>query len=312
VETNNHVTDIRYPDDALSAVIPDSADTDGGGPEPSRRGRVARRLMKNKAAAVSLFFLVLVHIVVIGGPLLWPLAPDTLYPADMFAGWNAAHPLGVDDLGRDELSRMLHGGRVTLAVGFFSMAVSVILGTMIGASGAFFGGVVDTVLMRLTDAMMSIPNFFFVLVAITVLGKSPTMVVLVIALSSWMQVARVVYGETLKWKSYEFIKASVAAGASPLRVLSRHILPQVFPSIIVSATLGVAWSILTESSISYLGLGIQAPIPSWGNMLQNAQQYVWTDPVLAILPGLSITLVVLAYNFLGDGLRDALDPKLTR
>ena len=121
-----------------------------------------------------------------------------------------------------------------------------------------------------------------------------------------------VYGETLKWKSYEFIEASVATGASPLRILIWHILPQSIPSVIVSATLGIAWSILTESAISYLGLGIQPPTPSWGNMLQNAQQYLWTAPILAVYPGLGVTLVVLAYNLLGDGLRDALDPRLTR
>lgn len=296
----------------LQNTVVSSVKIDPGEPEIRRRNKVILRLLKNKAAVASLCLLVIIHIVVIVGPLVWKVSPETIDTAAMFAGWNKTHPLGVDELGRDELSRMLHGGRVTLAVGFFSMAISVILGTIIGACGAFFGGMIDTVLMRLTDAMLAIPNFFFVLVAVTVMGKSPAMVVMVIALSSWMQVSRVVYGETLKWKSYEFIEASVATGASPLRILIRHILPQTFPSIIVSATLGIAWSILTESAISYLGLGIQPPTPSWGNMLQNAQQYVWTDPVLAVLPGIGITLVVLAYNFLGDGLRDALDPKLNR
>jgi peptide/nickel transport system permease protein len=281
-------------------------------PDIRNRNKVMLRLIKNKAAIVSLCFLIFIHIAVIVGPYIWTISPETMNPIEALAGFSSSHPLGVDELGRDELSRILHGGRVTLAVGFFSMAISVILGTIIGACGAFFGGITDVLLMRLTDAMLAIPNFFFVLVAVTVLGKSPLMVILVIALSSWMQVARVVYGETLKWKSYEFIEASVAVGSSPLKIMIRHILPQTFPSIIVSATLGVAWSILTESAISYLGLGIQPPTPSWGNMLQNAQQYVWTAPILAVLPGVSITLVVLAYNFLGDGLRDALDPKLTR
>ena len=275
------------------------------------RKKTIRRLIRNKIALISLCFLLLIHLVVIVGPFIWTLSPEVMDPTAALTGWSLSHPLGVDELGRDILSRLLHGGRVTLAVGFFAMIISVCLGTIIGASGAFFGGVIDTVAMRLTDAMLAIPNFFFVLVAVTVLGKSPPMVVMVISLSSWMQIARVVYGETLKWKSYEFIEASVAVGTLPRRILRRHILPQVFPSIIVSATLGVAWAILTESAISYLGLGIQAPTPSWGNMLQNAQQYVWTAPVLAVLPGAAITLVVLAYNFLGDGLRDALDPRLT-
>ncbi|MCL4516557.1 MAG: ABC transporter permease [Firmicutes bacterium] len=258
---------------------------------------------------MSLCFLILLHLIVFAGPLFWRVPPESMNPAVALSGWSLTHPLGVDDLGRDELSRMLYGGRVTLAVGFASMAFSVILGVIIGTSAAFFGGVTDVLLMRLTDAMMAIPNLFFVLVALTVLGKSPLMVVLVIGFSSWMQVARVVYGETLKWKAYEFVEASVATGASPFRTLVRHILPQTYPSVIVSATLGIAWSILTESAISYLGLGIQPPTPSWGNMLQNAQQYVWTAPMLAVLPGMGVTLVVLAYNFLGDGLRDALDSR---
>lgn len=278
----------------------------------SGRRRAMRRLLRNKVAFASLLFLVFVHVAVFAGPLGWRVSPESMSPGAALAGWSSQHPLGGDDLGRDELSRMLHGGQVTLAVGFLSMAFSVVLGVIIGAFAAFYGGVVDAVLMRLTDAMLAIPNFFFALVALTVLGKSPLMVVLVIALSSWMQVSRVVYGETLKWKSYEFVEASVATGATPLRTLLRHILPQTLPSVIVSATLGIAWAILTESAISYLGLGIQAPTPSWGNMLQNAQQYVWTAPILAALPGAGITLVVLAYNFLGDGLRDALDPRVIR
>lgn len=277
-----------------------------------KRHTVLSRLAKNKVAFASLWFIVIVHLIVFIGPFFWTINPEEMNPAAALSGWTTQHPLGADDIGRDVLSRMLHGGRVTLLVGLASMAFSVLLGIVIGASAGFFSGWVESILMRFTDAMMAIPNFFFVLVALTVLGKSPVMVVIVIALSSWMEIARVVYGETLKWKEYEFVEAAVASGASPWRILVRYVIPQVFPTIIVAGTLCIAWAILTESAISYLGLGIQPPTPTWGNMLQNAQQYIWTAPMLGVLPGLAITLIVLAYNFLGDGLRDALDPRYVK
>ncbi|NGP44888.1 ABC transporter permease [Bacillaceae bacterium SIJ1] len=271
--------------------------------------RAWARLKKNKAALVSLWFLVMIHLVVFLGPLVWTIDPEATDPTNTLAAWSATHPMGTDDLGRDVFSRMLHGGRITLLVGVGAMVFTVILGGVIGAVAGFFGKWIEAILMRFTEAMMSIPNFFFALVALTVLGKTPFMVVLVIALSSWMEIARVVYGETLKWKQQEFVEASVALGAKPLWTLTKHVVPQVIPSIIVASTLGIAWAILTESAISYLGLGIQPPTATWGNMLQDAQAYIWTAPILGVLPGIAITLVVLAYNFLGDGMRDALDPR---
>jgi peptide/nickel transport system permease protein len=268
-----------------------------------------QKLIKNKVAWFALWFLVIIHLAVFLGPLLWDINPESVDPINAFSSWSAEHPMGTDDMGRDVFSRMLHGGQVTLLVGFFSMVFTVLIGGLIGAVAGYFGGWIDIVLMRFTEAMMSIPNFFLALVALTVLGKSPWMVIVVIALTSWMEIARVVYGETLKWKSSEFVEASMAMGASSIRTLIRHVIPQVIPSIIVASTLGIAWAILTESAISYLGLGIQPPTATWGNMLQNAQQYIWTAPILGVLPGIAITFVVLAYNFLGDGLRDILDPK---
>lgn len=270
---------------------------------------VLTRLAKNKVAFFSLWFLVAVHIMVFIGPLFWTINPEMIEPTNTLGPWTLAHPLGTDSLGRDVLSRMLHGGQITLLVGFASMGFTVLLGGIIGAMAGYFGGWIDGVLMRITEAMMAIPNFFLALVALTVLGQSPLMIVVVIGLTSWMEIARVVYGETLKWKSLEFVEASIASGASALRTLLGHVIPQIIPTIIVASTLGIAWAILTESAISYLGLGIQPPTPTWGNMLQNAQQYIWTAPILGVLPGIAITVVVLAYNFLGDGLRDALDPK---
>jgi len=266
-------------------------------------------LRKNKIAYISFWFLLLIHLFVFFTPLVWPFTPEELTDSGALSSWSWRHPFGTDDLSRDVFARMLYGGRVTLLVGLLSMVFSLVIGTLVGACAGYFGKIVESVLMRITEAMMAIPNFFFVLVALTVLGTSPSMVVIVIALSGWMEIARVVYGETIKWKEYEFIEAANASGATNKRILFKYIIPQIIPSIIVSGTLTIAWAILTESAISYLGLGIQPPTPTWGNMLQNAQSYIWTAPLLGILPGSAITLVVLAYNFLGDGLRDVLDPK---
>lgn len=269
-----------------------------------------RRFLAHRLMVVSIAALIIIHLLVFLGPWFWTVRPEVTNPLNGLAKISLAHPLGTDDLGRDEFSRLLSGGQVTLLVGFSAMVTSVVLGLFIGAAAAFYGGWIDRVLMRLTDALMAIPNFFLAVVAVTVLGTGPLTLILVIGTTSWMVVARVVYGETLHWKTREFVTAAESSGVKHYRVLWRHILPQTLPSVIVSATLGIGYAILIETALSYLGLGIQPPTPSWGNMLQNSQQYVFTAPVLAVYPGLAITLVVLAYNFLGDGLRDFLDPRL--
>jgi len=253
-----------------------------------------------------------IAVLVVAGPLFWTIAPETTNPAQGLAGPSLVHPLGADELGRDVLSRLLHGGRVTLLVGVAAMLASLLIGVVVGAIAGFNGGWLDALLMRFTDGMLAVPAFFFILVVITLLGTSVGTLVLVIGALSWMPVARVVYGETLRWKTAEFVVAATSLGVPPPRLLVRHILPQAIPSLVVSATLGVAFAILTESALSYLAFGVQPPLPSWGNMLQRAQQYVFTAPALALYPGLAITVVVLAFNFLGDGLRDALDPRRRR
>ena len=260
------------------------------------------------AAAV----IAVVALLALVGPAIWTIAPDATDPLHGLASPSGSHPLGTDELGRDVLSRLIHGSRVTLVVGVAAMLAAVIIGCLIGAIAGFNGGWVDGLLMRFTDAIIAIPAFFFILVVITVIGTGVPTLVLAIGGLSWMPVARVVYGETLRWKEAEFVLAAKSLGVGPTRLLVRHIVPQAVPALIVSATLGVAFAILTESALSYLGLGVQSPLPSWGNMLQRAQQYVFTAPVLAIYPGLAITIVVLAFNFLGDGLRDALDPRRRR
>ena len=265
-----------------------------------------------RAGTLALAILVAMALIAVLGPLIWTIDPSATDPAHGLAGPSGAHPFGTDELGRDVFSRLMHGAQVTLLVGVASMLAALLLGALVGGLAGFYGGWLDTLLMRLTDAMLAVPAFFLILVVVTVVGSSITTLVLVIGGLSWMPVARVVYGETLRWKTAEFVQAAVSLGAAPARILARHVLPQAVPSLVVAATLGVAYAILTESAISYLGLGIQPPTPSWGNMLQRAQQYVFTAPSLALYPGAAITIVVLAFNFLGDGLRDALDPRAQR
>ncbi|MDE3113297.1 MAG: ABC transporter permease [Chloroflexota bacterium] len=263
----------------------------------------------SRIAVLSAIVLVAVVACAVAGPLVWRVDPIATDPAHALAAPSAAHPAGTDEIGRDVLSRLLYGAQLTLLVGLAAMLAALVLGTFVGAVAGFYGGWVDALLMRLTDAMLAVPAFFLILVVVTVAGTGASTLVLVIGGLSWMPVARVVYGETRRWRVAEFVVAAESLGATAARVLARHILPQAVPSLIVSATLGVAYAILTESAVSYLGLGIRPPTPSWGNMLQQAQQYLFTEPSLALYPGAAITVVVLAFNFLGDGLRDALDPR---
>ncbi len=282
------------------------------GPEPPRTlWRIAaRRLRRNAPALAAMVFLVTVHLVAVLGPWLLPWDPFVADPITRLSGSSFQHPLGTDEIGRDVLARLVLGARVSLAVGFVAMAISVSVGIAFGALAGYFGRWEDVVLMRFTDAMMALPTLFVILAALAVFGGGPITVTVVIGLTAWMPVARVVRGEFLRWRVTEFVDAARVIGARDGRIMLRHILPQVVPSIIVAATLNVAFAILTESAISYLGLGIRPPLPSWGNMLQNAQIYIWSAPNLAVYPGLLILATVLAYNFLGDGLRDALDPRL--
>jgi peptide/nickel transport system permease protein len=270
----------------------------------------ARRLRRNPPALLALGYLVVIHLLAVIGPWLLPWDPFAADPITRLAAMSALHPLGTDEIGRDVLARLMLGARVSLSVGLVAMIISVSLGVAVGALAGYSGRRADAVLMRFTDAMLALPTLFVILAALAVFGGGPATSTVVIGLTAWMPVARVVRGEYLRWRVTEFVDAARAIGSGDLRIMLRHILPQVAPSIIVAATLNVAFAILTESAISYLGLGIRPPLPSWGNMLQNAQIYLWSAPSLAVYPGAMILMTVLAYNFIGDGLRDALDPRL--
>jgi peptide/nickel transport system permease protein len=278
----------------------------------SPAARVMRRFMRHRLAFWGGLAVVLLCAAALFAP--WvaphdPLSLDTsrrlLAPfADM------RFVLGTDELGRDTLSRLLHGGRISLTVGLVAMATTVLTGSVIGIASGYLGGLVDAVLMRFVDTMLCFPQVFLLLVLAAFIPPTLLSISLIIGLTSWMEVSRIVRAEILHLKEQDFVMAARALGASPFRIMAKELLPNAMAPILVAATLKVAGAVLIESYISYLGYGVQPPLASWGNMLTNAQGYFDTVPFLAILPGAAITLTVLGFNFLGDGLRDALDPRL--
>jgi len=276
---------------------------------PVRRRGFFGRLRRNPAGIIGLILIILLAFASIAGPYFYTQSPQRNNALAIMQEPSAEHWLGTDELGRDVLARILAGGRISLSVGVLSMLIGLFVGTAAGALAGYFGGFIETIVMRLVDVFMAIPNFFLILAIVTAFGSSPTVVILTVALGFWSQMARVVHAEFNKYRHREFVEASQALGARDPRVIIRHILPQVLPQMIVLGTLGIGWAILTEASLSYLGLGIQPPLASWGNMLQNAQAYLWSKPILAIWPGLFIALTVLAFNMFGNALRDLLDPR---
>jgi len=221
-----------------------------------------------------------------------------------------SHLFGTDDLGRDILSRVIYGSWVSLLVGFVAVGIATVIGIIVGASAGYYGGWVDTVIMRFVDTMLSIPTFFLILAVITFLDSSIWNIMAVIGLTSWMGVARLVRAEFLSLKEREFVLAARALGASDVRIIVRHILPNALSPVFVSAVLGVAGAILTESVLSFLGIGVQPPTASWGNILTAGKDNIEIAWWISVFPGLAILLTVLAYNLLGEGIRDAIDPRL--
>ncbi|NOV04785.1 ABC transporter permease [Paenibacillus planticolens] len=261
---------------------------------------------------LALFYLIIIHLFIVVAPWFLGHSPTDTDPLQVTQPASAQHWLGTDELGRDELARVVSGGQITLLVGLSAMALAVVLGGLLGSIAGFFGGTAEYIIMRIVDMMLSIPSFFLILIEITSFGNKPPVVILAVGLTYWPQMARIVHAEVLKWRNSSLVEAETTLGAGPWRILFRHVIPQTFSSIIVLATLGIGWAILAESGLSYLGLGIQPPLASWGNMLQHSQNYIWTAPELAIYPGVLILVTVLAYSLLGESLRDILDPKLKR
>jgi peptide/nickel transport system permease protein len=267
------------------------------------------RLRRNPLAVASLAYLILAYASAILAAYIAPHSPTKIDLGAFLAPANPAHLLGTDDNGRDVLSRLIYGGRVSLAVGLAAVVVSVVVGVAVGLTTGYFGGWVDNGLMRVTDAMLTIPTFFLLLVVMAFFGSSLRNVILAIGLTSWMGVARLVRGEILRVKVTDFVEAARAMGASAGRMMMKHLLPQAGPQIIVAASLGTGGAILAESALSYLGLGVQPPVATWGNMLSGAQNYIWQSPQLAVYPGALILVTVLAFNFLGEGFRDVFSVK---
>ncbi|MDR2694951.1 MAG: ABC transporter permease [Deltaproteobacteria bacterium] len=245
-------------------------------------------------------------------PWLAPHDPTCLHLDALLMPPGAAFPLGTDALGRDVLSRLLYGARVSLWVGFVAVGIALCIGVSLGLVAGFFGGLVDELVMRAVDVMLCFPSFFLILAVIAFLEPSLGNIMVVIGLTSWMGVARLVRAESLSLRNRDFVDAARLAGAGAPRLLLRHILPNALAPVLVSATLGIAGAILIESALSFLGLGVQPPDPSWGNMLLEGKDVLEIAPWMSVYPGLAILLTVLGYNLLGETLRDLLDPRLKR
>lgn len=282
-----------------------------------------RRFLRHRMALVGLILMGILTLLVVAAPLTARYSPTDQNLRNRFQPPSWEHWMGTDELGRDMWARTLYGGRVSLIVGLMAMGVAVIIGSAVGAVSGYYGGLVDALLMRITDLFLSLPRLLVLILFSTLLragnlkfmealgfkpGTYPP-VALIIGLFAWMGVARLVRASTLELRQREFIDAARAQGSSDVRTLWRHILPNVASPIIVAATLGLAGAIISESGLSYLGFGVQLPTPTWGNMLRNAQSQLTIAPWTAIFPGLMIFISVIAINYIGDGLRDALDPR---
>ncbi len=278
-------------------------------PSDRRRPGVVHFFLKHQLAALGFVVLAMLGLAAILAPLIVPYDPNAI-SLEILAGPSPAHLLGTDDVGRDMLTRLIYASRISLCVGLVSSILTVVLGVLIGSLAGYFGGIVDTLLSAFINIMLSIPVFPLALVLGSFLTTDLTFVVLIIGLLSWMGVARIIRAEFMSLKEREFTQAAQALGVPTWRIIARHILPNTVAPIIVAATIQVASGILLESSLSYLGYGIQPPTASWGNMLQNAQRFLRTAPEVAIYPGALISVTVIAINFVGDGLRDALDPRM--
>lgn len=301
-------------------------------PTSSRWGDVWRQFRRHKGALYGSSFLIFITLFVLIGPYIWTLDPQKLdirakdmrpiwtglWDSSAKVGW--AHPLGTDNLGKDLLAQMMQGGRVSMAVGWTGMLLALVIGTLIGVSAGYFRRV-DGLLMRFTDLFLSLPILPLLLVAVTLFRERLSqvfgietgmfiLIVTIIGITSWMQTARIVRGDVLALKEREFILAARSIGTPPSKIIRRHILPNVLSPIMVSATLGLATAIITESALSFLGVGFPPDFPTWGKQLADAVPRMTEYPERVTLPGLAISLTVLSVNYIGDGVRDALDPRI--
>jgi peptide/nickel transport system permease protein len=271
---------------------------------------IGQRFSRNKLSvfsAITIFLLITSSIL---APFLAPYDPTSIDVHNVLSPPGQKHLLGTDELGRDLLSRIIWGSRVSLKVGFVAVGIAILIGIIIGALAGFYGGWTDAILMRFVDIMLAFPTFFLILAVISILEQNIFTIMVVIGFTSWMDVARLVRAEFLSLKEKDFVSAARAVGASDKRLILKHILPNALSPVFVAATFGVAGAILIESGLSFLGLGVQPPDPSWGNILTSGKDNIEVAWWLSFFPGFAILITVLSYNLIGEGLRDALDPRL--
>jgi len=255
---------------------------------------------------------ILAIVAALAGPVLWPYDSSSQELARRLEAPSLAHPLGLDELGRDILARLLQGARISLLVGITVVSVSSTAGMLFGSIAGYFGGRIDDVISRVIDILMAFPGILLAIALVAVLGPSLVNVVIALSIIGWVGYARLVRGQALRAREFEFVQAARASGASAARIVVRHILPTAIPAVVIQATLGMAGAIIAEAALSFLGLGVQPPTPSWGTMLDAGRAHLFDAPHLTIFPGLAIATLVLGFNFLGDGLRDRVDPKTVR
>lgn len=272
----------------------------------------SRHFKKSKIALSGLVILVLMYAIALLAPLLAPYDPiaQTDIVATSFMAPNGEHWLGTDRFGRDILSRILYGARISLAIGFIATLISVTLGTMLGAIAGYFGGKIDAVLMRFTDMVLAFPRLVLLIMIVALFQPSILVIIVVLGLTQWPGTSRIVRGDVLSLREREYIQAAHALGMGKARIIFRHLIPNVLAPVIVTATLGIGNTIVMEAGLSFLGLGVQAPTPSWGSMVSEGRDSLLNAWWVATFPGLTIVMTVLAFNLVGDGLRDALDPRL--
>ncbi len=277
--------------------------------ERTQVGMAFERFRQHRLAMVALGVVLALGLLSALVPTVSPYDPNKTNLFQIFEAPSMAHPMGTDSLGRDFATRILFGGRVSLAVGVLAALLAITVGSVVGVTAGFYGGLVDSVAMRFVDILLSIPRLYFLVLLAVLFGGSVLTIIVVLGVLSWMRTARIVRATVMSLKGREFVEAARAIGAGDLRIMVRHLLPNTVAPIIVAATLGVSGAILAESTLSFLGLGIQPPTSSWGNLLTNATTDMGKAPWTAIFPGLAIFLAVVSINFVGDGLRDALDPR---
>ena len=270
------------------------------------------RLSRNRLAMAALVLIIALCLIAIFAPLVSPYDPNAIQEGGSMQPPSAAYKLGTDGVGRDQLTRLIYGARISLSVGIFVQAIILAIGIPIGAVAAYAGGKVDNLLMRFTDVMYAFPDLLFVIIFMAAFGPSLRNIFLSIALVNWVGMARLTRGQLLSLKEKEFVEAARAMGVPGWRILLRHMLPNALGPIIVSVTFGIPGAIFLEAALSFIGLGIQPPTATWGGMVQLGYDAIFADPQLVIFPALAIAITMLSFTFLGDGLRDALDPRQTR